>query len=55
MKRFSVEVRHVVIGTYLVEAETAEEAQDNWSEGKFLGYGDEHLSGEPLKAEEVSA
>ena len=54
MKTYTVTVKVSVLEFYEVEAETREEALDNWSDGVFVGSDDSHLDAEPLKAKEMA-
>ena len=52
MKRYIVTVREVVLASYEVIAETADEAADAWKDGEHLG-DDERISGEAVGTREV--
>jgi len=52
MKTYTVTVKVSVLEFYRVEAETTEEAMENWQDGVFVDSDDTHLDAEPLKAKE---
>jgi hypothetical protein len=54
MKTYTVTVKVSLLEFYKVEAETAEEAMENWQDGVFLNSDDTHLEATPLKAKIVS-
>ena len=54
MKTYTVTVKVSLLEFYEVEAETREEALENWSDGVFVGSDDSHLDAEPLKAKEMA-
>ena len=54
MKTYTVTVKVSLLEFYKVEAETAEEAIENWQDGVFLSSNDTHLDAAPLKATIVS-
>jgi len=54
MKTYTVTVKVSLLEFYKVEAETPEEAMDNWQDGVFLNSDDTHLDATPLKAKIVS-
>jgi len=55
MKTYTVTVKISLIEFYKVEAESPEEAMENWQDGVFLHSDDTHLDAEPLKAKEAAS
>lgn len=53
MKRYRVKVVVKVLETYHVEANSLEEAADDWSFGEFYDADDEALESEVLSVEEL--
>jgi hypothetical protein len=54
MKTYNVTVKVSLLEFYKVEADTPEDALENWSDGQFLGSDDTHLDAEPLNATEAT-
>ena len=52
MKTYTVTVKVSLLEFYEVDADTPEEALENWDDGLFLGSDDTHLDAKSLKAEE---
>lgn len=55
MKTYTVTVKVSLIEFYEVEAESPEEAMENWQDGVLLDSDDTHRDAEPLNAKEAAS